>query len=200
MRGDKIIHILEALKGSALASGDLFGALLSAGYGVSAGRMRYLIAEKERGRRRNRARFEEFVRERQRFYNLIHYLKCDGIISESNRGERKLHTLTEKGRKKLAALLAAKNAAVPLPQSQYQKSDTDRFTIIVFDVPEQERKKRDWLRAALGRMGYKMIQRSVLLGRTKIPSEFLDDLRNLHMVDYVEIFEITKTGSLRHLL
>ena len=87
-----------------------------------------------------------------------------------------------------------------MPQSQYQKLDTDKFSIVAFDVPERERRKRDWLRATLGRMGYKTIQRSVLLGKTKIPSEFLDDLRKLHMVDYVEIFEITKTGSLRHLL
>ena len=200
MRGDKIIRILEALRDSSLGSSDLLEAFLGAGYGALAGKMQYLIVEKKRKRQKDRVWFEEFVRERQKFHNLIYYLKSDGIISESVHGKGKWYTLAEKGRRKLVALLTTKNAAIPLPQSQYQKLDTNKFTIVAFDVPERERRKRDWLRATLGRMGYKTIQRSVLLGKTKIPSEFLDDLRKLHMVDYVEIFEITKTGSLRHLL
>lgn len=200
MRGDKIIRILEALKDSSLGSGDLLKVFLSAGYGASAGKMQYLMDERKRKRQRDRMRFEEFVRERQKFYSFIYYLKSDGIISESVHSERKWYTLAEKGKRKLAALLTTKNAVIPLPQSQYQKLYTNKFTIVAFDVPERERRKRDWLRATLGQIGYRTIQRSVLLGKTKIPLELLDDLRKLHMVDYVEIFEITKTGSLRYLL
>ncbi len=198
MRGDKIIRILQVLKDSMVDTANLLEIFLSAGYGVSTGRMKYLIRAKKQKRQRDKAFFEEFVREKQRFYNLIYYLKSDGIISEAARGGKKYHNISEKGKRKLVALLAAKENAMPL--SQYPKTNGDTFTMIVFDVPEKEKKKRDWLRLVLRQLGYKTVQRSVFLGKTKIPQSFLDDLWKLRMADYVEIFEITKAGSLRHLI
>jgi hypothetical protein len=44
-----------------------------------------------------------------------------------------------------------------------------------------------------------MVQKSLWLGKVKIPEEFLVDIRKLSLLDYVEIFEITKTGSLKNL-
>ncbi len=198
MRGDKTIRILRALKDSALDSTNLFEAFLSAGYGASIGRIEYLMRTKGQERQKDKALFEEFARERQRFYNLIRYLKSDGIISETSSGSTQRYSISEKGKRKLAVLLAMKKSIIPLPQ--YPKTSGNTFTIIAFDVPEKEKKKREWLRLALRQLGYKTIQRSVLLGKTKIPQSFLDDIRKLQMTDYVEIFEITKTGSLRHLI
>ena len=198
MRGDKVIRILQALKNSMLNSASLFEVFLSAGYGAATGRMEYLIRVKNRERQRNKALFEEFVREKQRFYNLIYYLKSDGIISEITSGGKKWYNIPEKGKRKLAGLLAIKNNIIPF--SRYPKISGNKFTIVVFDVPEKEKKKREWLRATLGQLGYKAIQRSVLLGKTKIPQPFLADIKRLRMMDYIEIFEITKTGSLRHLI
>ena len=71
--------------------------------------------------------------------------------------------------------------------------------IVVFDVPEKERRKRDWLRSVLKRLELKMVQKSVWIGKVKIPKELLDDLFNLKLLDYVEIFEVSKSGSLRQL-
>ncbi len=198
MKGDKIIRILELLKESTLDGSSLLEAFLSAGYGASVGRIKYLAGVKNSKRQKNRALFEEFVRERQRFHNLVSYLKSDGIISETITDDKKLYRIVEKGKKKLAALLASKQNYVPL--SQYPKIDGKTFTIITFDIPEKEKKKRNWFRATLLQLGYKTIQRSVLLGKTKIPQSLIDDLRRLKMIEYVEIFEITKTGSLRHLI
>ena len=90
MKGDKIIRILELLKESALDSKGLFEAFLSAGYGASAGRIEYLARAKNKKRQKDKALFEKFVRERQRFYNLIYYLKNDGIISETITDNKKL--------------------------------------------------------------------------------------------------------------
>jgi hypothetical protein len=45
-----------------------------------------------------------------------------------------------------------------------------------------------------------MVQKSVWVGKTKIPQDFLDDLFKLKLVDFVEIFEISRTGSLKHLI
>ena len=198
MKGDKIIRILQVLKNSVLDSGSLFEAFLSAGYGASVGEIKYLSRVNDKKRRKDKALFEEFARERQRFYNLIYYLKSDGIISETITDNKKLYRMAEKGRKKLVEMLTLRDKIIPLPQ--YPKVENKTFTIITFDIPEKEKKKREWLRAVLGQLGYRTIQRSVLLGKTKIPQALLNDINNLKMVEYVEIFEITKTGSLRHLI
>ncbi len=198
MRGDKTIRILRALKDSALDSKSLFEVFLSAGYGASAGRIKYLMHAENQRRQRDKSLFEDFVREKQRFYNFVNYLKDDGIISETAGNNKKWYHIAEKGKKKLLALLTLRENIIPLPQ--YPKIDNKTFTIVTFDIPEKEKRKREWLRAVLKRLGYKAIQRSVLLGKTKIPQSLLDDLLRLRMVEYVEIFEITKTGSLRHLM
>ena len=87
-----------------------------------------------------------------------------------------------------------------MPVPFYAKERNDAFVIIAFDIPEKERGRRSWLREALRNLGMKMVQKSVWMGKVKIPEAFLNDLRSFHLVDYVEVFEITKTGSLEHLL
>lgn len=198
MRGDKTIRILQALKNTALDSKSLFEVFLSAGYGASLGKMKYLMRAKDKEHKKDKALFEEFMREKQKFHNFIYYLKSDGIISETTSDSKKWYHVAEKGKRKLLALLISRDNIIPLPH--YPKISNNTFTIIAFDIPEKEKKKREWLRTALGQLGYKAIQRSVLLGKTKIPQAFLNDLNKLRMIEYVEIFEITKTGSLRHLI
>lgn len=73
------------------------------------------------------------------------------------------------------------------------------FIIVAFDIPEREKRKRNWLRQSLCRMGLSMVQKSVWIGRVKLPEDFIESLRHLKLADCVEIFEITKTGTLKHL-
>jgi len=82
----------------------------------------------------------------------------------------------------------------------YQKERGNKFIIVVFDIPEIQKRKRNWLRAALKNLDFKMVQKSVWFGRVKIPKEFLDHLCEMKLIDYVEIFEISKTGSLERLV
>jgi hypothetical protein len=41
-----------------------------------------------------------------------------------------------------------------------------------------------------------MIHQSVWVGKGEIPEDFVKDLGNLNILEFVEIFEISKTGSL----
>ena len=84
--------------------------------------------------------------------------------------------------------------------SKSRSKNDDRLIIVIFDIPERERRKRAWLRLALKNIGLKLIQRSVWMGKVQIPKEFLDDIRELHLVNFVEIFEITKSGSLNQVI
>lgn len=83
-----------------------------------------------------------------------------------------------------------------MPNPSYVKEDDRRSTIVAFDVPERFKEKRHWLRSVLKNLGLRMVQKSVWLGKVKIPREFIDDLKKLKILDFVEIFGITKGGTL----
>ena len=87
----------------------------------------------------------------------------------------------------------------PLLEKTYEKESSERVTIVIFDIPEKERRKRDWLRAVLKNLGLKMIQKSVWIGKVKIPEALIKDLKRLNLIECVEIFEVSRTGSLEHI-
>ena len=135
------------------------------------------------------------MRRRQRYYLMISYLKRDGLIREYNKGNRKFFASTRKGNQWLA--LFHKRTKDRLPEPSYKTHPSGGVTIVIFDVPERERKKRAWLRLALKHLGLKMIQQSVWMGRVSVPKELLDDIDRLHLGEYVEIFQVTKSGTLK---
>lgn len=194
MRGGIILKILDAIEGAAANTTDLLGAILSSPYGASYGKLNHEFSKKQR-KRESKSLERRSQREiKQKYYNLIYYLKNSDLIKEKQNGGKKLFILTEKGKKKLS-WLRQKNKE-KLPEIFYQKEKGDKFIIVIFDVPEKERTKRDWLRFALKNLELTMIQKSVWVGKIKLPQNFLDDLLKLKLLDCVEIFEISKTGSL----
>lgn len=72
----------------------------------------------------------------------------------------------------------------------------ERKIIVIFDIPEKMLEKRYWLRHELKGMGFEMIQKSVWKGNVAIPKEFLKDIYNLKLKEYVHIFEVIKHGTL----
>jgi len=120
------------------------------------------------------------------------------LIEEKEKNNKKFFIITKKGKGKLSFL--KKQHKESLPEVSYSSEENNKFIIFIFDIPEKEKRKRDWLREVLKKLGLKMIQKSVWIGKTKIPKEFLDDLFKLKIIDYVEIFEITKAGSLKNLV
>ena len=49
-------------------------------------------------------------------------------------------------------------------------------------------------------MGFTMRQKSVWIGRKRIPEEFVEELEAKGMRAYVDIFGVTRSGTLRDLL
>lgn len=196
-KGDIIIKALEIIEHFTFGAAELFEAFLSAGYGASYNKIQYQLSKQRRGINEESKEAELKKKAKQRYHALIYGLKRDNLIEEKIKGGKKFFAITKKGKNKLS-LLRSKNRKM-LPGVFYQKDKNDKFIIITFDVPEAERKKREWLRAVLKNLGFKMVQKSVWAGKIKIPKEFLDDLLKLKLVDFIEIFEISKTGSLRYL-
>jgi phenylacetic acid degradation operon negative regulatory protein len=74
------------------------------------------------------------------------------------------------------------------------KKDSPDTTIISFDIPEPDRKIRNWLRNQIKIFGYKMLQQSLWIGPGPLPASFLKRLEELKIRKNIKIFsKIKKT-------
>lgn len=199
-KGTVLLSVLETLAVKAVDAGILFAAFAIAGYGASPGRIRYV---RDRLERNLRVAADEYEAEHAllvRYQKVVWRLRHDGLITEKTIGTRKIFSVTKKGLEKLSKLSARmrRNHTTPSVVS-YHSEPASGVTIVTFDIPEKERWKRDWLRAVLRRLGFKPLQQSVWVGRVRVPIEFLEDLKALRLVRCVEIFQITKSGTLERL-
>lgn len=72
----------------------------------------------------------------------------------------------------------------------YNKPKQVTKIIIIFDIPEKERKTRDWLRNQIKLWGFTMIQKSVWLGVGPLPKEFEERAKLLDISKYIKIFKV----------
>jgi len=187
------LQLLKLIGEVAIDSADLMEAILRAGYGASPGR----IERKFSKIKEQRLATSIDAAAKQRYYQLLYKLKAAGLIEETKRAKRKFFALTPKGKGKLLGLKEDFRYSTP---TSYATQNNPNWVIVAFDIPERDRKKRDWLRLVLRNLGFRLLQKSVWLGKKKLPEEFLEDINRLKLTNFVEIFEISKTGSLRHLL
>ncbi len=70
---------------------------------------------------------------------------------------------------------------------QYQKS-FKKDLIIIFDIPEEHKKERYWLRKELINLGFKLLQKSVWIGPAALPEEFIQYLNQINILPYLKFF------------
>jgi len=70
--------------------------------------------------------------------------------------------------------------------------------IVVFDIPERERRKRDVLRFELISSGFEQLQKSVWIADRPMTEEFITLLDNLRLHSHVHIFTVQKHGTLQN--
>ncbi|MCX6702450.1 MAG: hypothetical protein NTW60_01105 [Candidatus Wolfebacteria bacterium] len=192
MKGENRLKILEFLEDSAHAVGDLLF-IFSLPYGSSMGRMKHLLNRRHQEMDQQKINSQE----KQRFRELLYHLRKDGLIEETKKENDRFLKLTQRGKIQLEKLRLSRSDM--LPRSKYEYKKEDILKIVIFDIPEREKRKRNWLRAVLSNLDFKILQKSVWVGKTKLPKEFVVDLRNLNLTDYVEIFAVNKIGSLKQL-
>ena len=192
MKGDITLKILEMLEGSGNFMEDLF-TIFTSPYGSSMRAIDKRLDRRERERRGSPSEHNE----NHRFRSLIYQLKKDGLIRISLQKDQKYFSITEKGKNILDRLRKRKKELLPL--STYIPHNDDTLKIVIFDIPEKERRKRRWLTVVLQNLNFKRVQKSVWIGKTVLPEQLLHDLQRLHLLSYVEIFAISKKGSLKRL-
>lgn len=64
--------------------------------------------------------------------------------------------------------------------------------IVMFDIPETKKAEREWLRWHLKKFNYSMIQKSVWVGPSPLPKEFLKYIGNIGIKDGLKTFKLAK--------
>ncbi len=127
--------------------------------------------------------------ELEHFRNILSRLRRDGLVA---RDGLRLWKITKRGRETADFLEKYR----VYEQFKLRNRRKQPNTIITFDVPELERKKRDYLRLELIALGYTRIQKSVWIGHSPLPKEFLDYVRDLRLARHLHVFTVRDYGTL----
>jgi CRISPR-associated endonuclease Cas2 len=77
------------------------------------------------------------------------------------------------------------------------KSNQSRNLLVMYDIPSSMKRERDWFRRHLVKFGYIMIQKSVWVGPSPLPKEFLNYLKEIKISDNLKTFKLEKSYSVK---
>lgn len=75
--------------------------------------------------------------------------------------------------------------------SQFEKN-APKNLIVMYDVPHEKKKERDWFRRQLKNFDYIMIQKSVWVGPSPLPKEFIEYVKSIDLRDKLKTFKLAK--------
>src|SRR3989344_4110612 len=116
--------------------------------------------------------------------NTLSRLKRNGVISHNNN----MWEITGEGKELM--INEGRGLKNFFPKKSVKTKEGSQ-TLILFDIPENERYKHDWLRSELIGLGYEMIQRSVWYG-PKLPKKFLQYIIEEKIYNFMHIFNVKK--------
>ncbi len=193
MKGELIFKILEFISEAACDTGSFLEIFLSSS------KMNYSALKNFSNNRTAPLRTtvsDRYRQDRRKYDVMLSKLKKDGLITSE--GRRGVWNITKSGSKKLDHLREQIRSGFPNVE-KYTSENSDSLVIISFDIPEVQKRKRNWVRRVLIELGFKMLQKSVWMGKIKAPKEFIEDLRILKLIDYLEIFSVGQSGTIRHI-
>lgn len=68
--------------------------------------------------------------------------------------------------------------------------------LVLYDIPEDKKKERDWFRKNLKKMNFVMVQRSVWVGPSPLSKDFLDYVQEINLGDKFKTFKLDKNYKL----
>lgn len=113
-------------------------------------------------------------------------LKKQGLVSKTGVTRNSMWFITKKG-EKLSDKYNLLTREIP------PKDGVSR--LVIFDIPEKERKKRDRLRTELISCDFRRLQKSVWIGDNPLPHDFIEFLDNLKLANKVHVFSIRERGT-----
>lgn len=193
MKGDLLLRALEIIGEIACDTREFLSVFLSSSKSNYSGLKSYYnrLAPKKGGW------LDKKVLDRNKYYVLLSRLKSAGFITKGAK-DGSAWAITKAGLIKLKLLRQKEKNN--FPENKYQKEKSDHLIIFGFDIPEKEKRKRNWIRRILIGLGFTMLQKSVWMGKVRIPGKFIEDIRRLGLIEFVEIFSVGNSGTIRHIV
>ena len=73
------------------------------------------------------------------------------------------------------------------------KDTAPKNLIVMYDIPHDLKKERDWFRRHLVKFGYIMIQKSVWVGPSPLPKNILNYLKEIKIGNNLKTFKLAKS-------
>jgi len=124
--------------------------------------------------------------------SILSRLKREGLAERHGSKKYAKWTITPKGKRHVKEVTPR-----IFPSVRILPASDGILRLVAFDIPETERKKRDWIRKELIGCGYTMLQKSVFVGYRPLPHDFVEQLDMLGLDKKVHIMSIEKKGTLR---
>lgn len=123
---------------------------------------------------------------RKRFAQLVCKLRDGGYLKTLKVKGRSATIVTPKGIEKLFK--------TKLKMTEKKRRKDKKWQMVLFDIPEKERRHRDWFRKGLQYLGYKKLQKSIWV----CPYDTLEETENLikryKLEPHVELLLVKKIG------
>ena len=123
--------------------------------------------------------FQNYNKESVR--NNFYYLNKNGFIEKSDGN----YILNKKGRD-----LINTNKKQQLRNFKVTENKGPKNLLLLYDIPEDKKNERDWFRKTLIKFSFIMIQRSVWVGPSPLPKEFLDYVKSIGLKDSIKTFKL----------
>ncbi len=117
------------------------------------------------------------------FFNQLARFKRKGFVEKDDEFLR----ITKKGKE----YIKRKQDSLSLFSFSFSK-DSPKNLLVMYDIPENKKAEREWFRFHLKKFGYIMIQKSVWIGPSPLPVDFLDYLKEIKLKSCIKTFKLTK--------
>ncbi|OGI63759.1 CRISPR-associated endonuclease Cas2 [Candidatus Nomurabacteria bacterium RIFCSPLOWO2_01_FULL_41_21] len=113
----------------------------------------------------------------------LFYMYKNGFVDEQNDFLR----ITPKGRK----YIERKIDSLKQFSNKFDK-EAPKNLLLMYDIPEEKKAEREWFRWHLKKFGFVMIQKSVWVGPSPLPRDFLDYIKRIKIKDNIQTFKLAK--------
>ncbi|MCL5666647.1 MAG: hypothetical protein M1383_02655 [Patescibacteria group bacterium] len=131
-------------------------------------------------------RYEQLYGSRKKFQNTVSSLKRQGFIKMIRKRDEKFIKLTSKGELELLIQKAG--------VKKIDKWD-GKWRLLIFDIPEKAREKRDLLRGLLKRNNFAKLQASVFVSPYPLNREAVTYIKTVGLVDYIRLLKVEEIND-----
>ena len=125
-------------------------------------------------------------RDKKRFAELVCKLKNRGYLKTLRIKNEDAIVLTSKGAEKLFKINLKMTDKKPRADGKWQ--------MVLFDIPENKRRNRDYFRDRLQYLGYKKLQKSIWVCQYDVMKETKELINRYNLKPFVELLLVKKIG------